>query len=167
MRQLRLDGETLTLTQVEAFLAKDAQVDATETSWEKVAAGARFCEEIAYGDKTYYGINTGFGVLANKRIAKASLEKLQRNLLRSHATGMGADLPEDIVRLMLLLRVNSLLRGYSGVSTEVIKHLLAFINRGLIPAIPAYGSVGASGDLAPLAHMSLPLIGEGWAYLGG
>lgn len=167
MNHLELDGESLSLIDLEAFLSGSHEVRATEQARQRCAECARFCEAIAAGDEAHYGINTGFGVLANKRIAKGSLESLQKNLLRSHATGMGEELPEDIVRLMIVLRVNSLLRGYSGVSLQVIDHLLAFVNGRLTPAIPAYGSVGASGDLAPLAHMALPLIGEGYAYVDG
>jgi len=108
-----------------------------------------------------YGVTTGFGRLAEVAIAKEDQVALQRNLLRSHAAGTGPLLPPDAVRVMLLLRANALARGHSGIRPLVVERLLAFLNRGLLPAIPAMGSVGASGDLAPLAHMTLPLMGEG------
>jgi histidine ammonia-lyase len=167
MKEIVLDGESLSLSDLDTFLDDDVRVSASEPARGRVQVAAEFCEKISRSDQAHYGINTGFGSFANRRIDKKSLGQLQKNLLRSHATGMGRDLPDDIVRLMMLLRVNSLLRGFSGVSLAVVDHLLAFINRGVIPSVPEYGSVGASGDLAPLAHMALPLIGEGAACVGG
>lgn len=116
----------------------------------------------------YYGINTGFGALAQERIPDDQLEMLQRNLLLSHAVGVGALVPKTISRLMLQLKIHALGLGYSGVSMETFERLLLFEGRGLIPAVPSHGSVGASGDLAPLAHMALPLLGFGffWAADG-
>jgi histidine ammonia-lyase len=110
---------------------------------------------------SYYGINTGFGALASTRIDPQQLGKLQENLIRSHAVGVGTLIPKAISKLMLGLKAHSLGLGYSGISTETFKRLVIFYNKGLIPAIPSQGSVGASGDLAPLAHMSLPLLGLG------
>ncbi len=167
MKRLTLDGKSLSVPDIEVFLDGGVEVAASKEARKVVDECARFCERMAFGNDAHYGINTGFGVLAGKRIPADSLQTLQNNLLRSHAVGMGDDLPLDIVRLMMLLRLNSLLRGHSGVSLQLIDHLQAFMNMGLTPAVPSYGSVGASGDLAPLAHMSLPLIGEGWAYVGG
>ncbi len=114
--------------------------------------------------QTYYGINTGFGALAQQRIAAGELETLQRNLLLSHAVGIGELVPKDISRLMLQLKIHALGLGYSGVSMETFERLLAFEARDLIPAVPSRGSVGASGDLAPLAHMALPLLGHGFFW---
>ena len=111
--------------------------------------------------KAYYGINTGFGALASKRIDPSALDQLQYNLLVSHAVGLGELVPREIARLMLELKVHSLSLGYSGISKHVFERLLVFAERGLVPAMPCKGSLGASGDLAPLAHMSLPLIGKG------
>lgn len=123
---------------------------------------ARERVESALGDgKAYYGINTGFGALASARIDDAQLGKLQENLIRSHAVGVGPLIPKTISKLMLGLKAHSLAIGYSGISAETFDRLVLFYNKGLIPAIPSQGSVGASGDLAPLAHMSLPLIGLG------
>ena len=112
----------------------------------------------------YYGINTGFGALAQQRIPDDQLETLQRNLLLSHAVGVGALVPKAISRLMLQLKIHALGLGYSGVSMETFERLLLFEERGLIPAVPSHGSVGASGDLAPLAHMALPLLGFGFFW---
>jgi len=112
-------------------------------------------------EKTHYGINTGFGILANKRISKENLEKLQHNLILSHAVGVGSSVPKEITRLMLLIKIHSLGLGYSGVSEETFNRLIYFARHDLIPVVPSKGSLGASGDLAPLAHMSLPLIGMG------
>jgi histidine ammonia-lyase len=113
-----------------------------------------------------YGVNTGFGKLAGTRIAPGKLAQLQLNLLRSHAAGTGPFLPAPVVRLVLALKAMSLARGASAVRTEVVEALLALLSHDVLPAIPAKGSVGASGDLAPLAHLSLVLIGEGEAFRG-
>ncbi|MBI5274887.1 MAG: histidine ammonia-lyase [Burkholderiales bacterium] len=132
-----------------------------------IRASAQLVQRATDGDAPVYGVNTGFGKLATKRIAREDLAVLQLKLLRSHAVGVGEPLAERVVRLILLLKAASLARGYSGVREEVIDGLLALHNRGVIPVIPCQGSVGASGDLAPLAHLSLPLIGEGEAFFGG
>lgn len=114
--------------------------------------------------KTYYGINTGFGVLANERVSDEKLSQLQRNLILSHSVGVGDLVPKEICRLMLQLKVHALGIGYSGISVETFQRLLFFLEHDLIPAVPEKGSVGASGDLAPLAHMSLPLLGLGYFW---
>ncbi|MBD2798102.1 histidine ammonia-lyase [Xenorhabdus sp. 18] len=118
-------------------------------------------------NRTAYGINTGFGLLANTRIAAQDLEELQRSIVLSHAAGVGEPLPDDIVRLIMVLKINSLARGYSGIRLDVIEGLIALVNADVYPCIPSKGSVGASGDLAPLAHMSLLLLGEGQARYRG
>ena len=110
---------------------------------------------------TIYGINTGFGKLANVRIAPDQLDQLQVNLIRSHAAGVGAPLPADVVRAVMLLRANVLLRPTSGVRPELVDALVALLNAGVVPLVPEQGSVGASGDLAPLSHIALALMGEG------
>ena len=124
-------------------------------------------DEAAQGGDAVYGVNTGFGKLANQRIAQADLETLQLNLLRSHAVGVGEPMSEPVVRLILLMKAASLARGYSGIRELVIDRLFAFYNLGITPVIPCQGSVGASGDLAPLAHLCLPLIGEGEVFFEG
>lgn len=119
--------------------------------------------QVVAEDRTVYGINTGFGLLAQTRIKSEDLENLQRSLVLSHAAGVGELLDDDLVRLILALKVNSLARGYSGIRPTVVRALIALVNAEVYPAIPAQGSCGASGDLAPLAHMSLLLLGEGRA----
>jgi histidine ammonia-lyase len=132
-----------------------------------IRASAEMVRRATAGDAPVYGVNTGFGKLAMKRIAREDLALLQLKLLRSHAVGVGEPLSARVVRLVLLLKAASLARGYSGVREEVVDGLLALHNRGVLPVIPAQGSVGASGDLAPLSHLSLPLIGEGEAFFEG
>jgi len=135
---------------------RELRTDATA-----VADSRRYVERALASDAPVYGINTGFGALADKRIAPARLAELQRNLLLSHACGTGEPLSPDISRLMLRLKIHALSLGYSGISEPVFKQLLSLDQHGIVPWIPSRGSVGASGDLAPLAHMSLPLIGAG------
>lgn len=132
----------------------------------RIMASRRIVEKALKDGKAYYGINTGFGVLATQRITTDKLIKLQRNLLLSHAVGVGDFVPKEISRLMLQLKIHALGIGYSGISVETFNRLIHFLDEGLIPAIPQKGSVGASGDLAPLAHMSLPLIGLGQIWNG-
>ncbi len=132
-----------------------------------VRKSAATIQAIVAEDRTVYGVNTGFGKLASTRIARADLETLQRNLVLSHATGTGAPLPDPIVRLVMAMKAASLARGYSGISEATLDHLLALLDRGVLPVIPEKGSVGASGDLAPLAHMTAAMLGVGDARYGG
>jgi len=138
-----------------------ARVHALKTDHSRVRASRAVVERALLDGKAYYGINTGFGALASKRIDPASLDQLQHNLLLSHAVGLGALVPRELCKLMLELKLHSLSLGYSGISEPAFKLLLQFAERGLVPAVPSKGSLGASGDLAPLAHLSLPLIGKG------
>lgn len=128
---------------------------------EPVRRSRKIVEHALLDGHAHYGINTGFGVLANKRISSADLATLQKNILLSHACGMGDPVPPEITRLMLQLKIHSLSLGYSGVSEQTFNQLLELEDQGIVPWIPSRGSVGASGDLAPLAHMCLPLIGRG------
>lgn len=139
----------------------DATVTDHESSAESVDRSRLIVEAALSDGSAYYGINTGFGVLAGKRVDPERLATLQRNLLLSHAVGVGDPIPKDVTRIMLQLKVHALALGYSGVSRTTFDRLVAFARRDLIPVVPSRGSVGASGDLAPLAHMSLPLIGLG------
>ncbi len=132
-----------------------------------IRASAALVHAAAAGGDAVYGVNTGFGKLASTRIARGDLALLQLKLLRSHSVGVGEPLSERVVRLILILKAASLARGYSGVREEVVDGLIALHNQGVIPVIPCQGSVGASGDLAPLAHLCLPLIGEGEAFYKG
>lgn len=167
MEEIVLDGESLTMALVDRFLSDDLAVALSAAAMERVEACHRFCRRLAEGEEAVYGVNTGFGQFARTRIEKGKLTDLQVNLLRSHAVGMGEYLEPEVVRLMMLLRLNSLLRGHSGVSTETVRLLGDVLNRGIVPAVPRYGSVGASGDLAPLAHVALALVGEGRVFHRG
>jgi histidine ammonia-lyase len=118
-------------------------------------------------DEVIYGITTGFGEFKDVKISSANLEQLQKNLILSHAAGVGKYVPDFIARLMLLFRINSLASGYSGVRLELINHLIKIFNSGIIPLIPSQGSVGSSGDLSPLSHLALTAIGEGKCKLDG
>ena len=161
-QNLILDGSSLTIAEV-VRVARDpgARIGvAPEARAALGASRARVNAAVATG-ATIYGINTGFGKLANVRIAPDQLEQLQINLIRSHAAGVGLLLPPDIVRAVMVLRANVLIRPTSGVRPELVDALVALINSGLVPAVPEQGSVGASGDLAPLSHIALTLMGEG------
>jgi histidine ammonia-lyase len=133
----------------------------------RVAAARRAVESALTAGRAVYGINTGFGRLADVRVPDAKLRRLQLNLVRSHAAGVGAPLDPHVCRLAFALRIANLCRGHSGVRRELIEHAIAVFNAGIIPVLPSRGSVGASGDLAPLAHMALVLLGEGRAWLDG
>lgn len=133
----------------------------------RIAASRATVEAIVAGPEPVYGVTTGFGQLADVRIAPADAEALQLNLVRSHAVGSGPPLPEEVVRGMIDLLASSLARGHSGVRPELVELLLALLERGVVPVVPSKGSVGSSGDLAPLAHLALVLVGEGEARHGG
>jgi histidine ammonia-lyase len=137
------------------------------SAWERVAASTEVIDKVLSEHRVAYGVNTGFGILARKRIADADVTELQRRLVLSHAVGTGPLLEDKVVRLVLLTKANALARGHSGVRRPVIEALLALLNCGIYPAIPAKGSVGASGDLAPLAHLSATLIGIGQMRIKG
>jgi histidine ammonia-lyase len=136
-------------------------------AWQRVTASSEVIEKVLDNGRGVYGVNTGFGILAQKRIADADVTELQRRLVLSHAVGTGPLLEDRVVRLVLLTKANALARGHSGVRRPVIEALLALLNAGIYPAIPAKGSVGASGDLAPLAHLSAALIGVGQMRVRG
>jgi histidine ammonia-lyase len=162
-----IDGETLTLEQVSEVARRHALVEISDGAGKRVIAARQLVERLAAGDAPTYGVNTGFGTLSEVRIDKGDLKKLQRNLILSHSAGVGAPLSEHEARAMLLLRANALAKGYSGVRFETLSLLCEMLNRDVIPVIPERGSVGASGDLAPLAHLALALIGEGEVLRGG
>jgi len=139
---------------------EDFNVSLNPDCFPAIKASTETVQNIIDADKTVYGINTGFGLLASTRIADHDLKLLQRSLVLSHATGLGQLLDDEVVALVMILKINSLSRGFSGIRLEVIELLIEMFNRGIYPCIPSKGSVGASGDLAPLAHMSCALIGE-------
>ena len=162
MKDLQLTPGTLSLSQLRAVYSDPGnfQITLDPDCLSDIHAASQTVKDLLDTDKTVYGINTGFGLLASTRIADQDLRLLQRSLVLSHSTGMGELLDDDVVALVMLLKINSLSRGYSGVRLEIIELLIALFNLGIYPCIPSKGSVGASGDLAPLAHMSCALIGE-------
>jgi histidine ammonia-lyase len=163
---IELDGRSLTLPSLVAIADGDERVAIAPAAAERVRAARAVVDRKAHGDEAVYGINTGFGSFAEVRIAPDALEALQRNLVRSHAAGVGPALPVRAVRAAMALRANVLAKGYSGIRLETLEALVALINAGVHPVVPSRGSVGASGDLAPLAHIALVLIGEGQAEPG-
>jgi histidine ammonia-lyase len=164
---VELDGRTLSLEAIEDVAVRGASVRVAASARERVAA-ARACVERQFrAGATIYGVTTGFGRMANVTIALGDVDALQQNLVRSHSAGTGPALREELVRAAGVLRVSSLAAGHSGIRLETLELLTEILNRGVTPVVPAQGSVGASGDLAPLAHMTLTLIGEGEATYGG
>jgi histidine ammonia-lyase len=151
----------LSLAQLRSIHAGPQKLSLQAAARERIRASAAVVQAAAAGEAPVYGVNTGFGKLANQRISAEQLDMLQLNLIRSHSVGVGEPLTPEVVRLMLALKAASLARGHSGVREEVVDTLIAVHNAGLVPYVPAQGSVGASGDLAPLAHMTLALLGEG------
>ncbi|HTN45073.1 MAG TPA: histidine ammonia-lyase [Flavipsychrobacter sp.] len=146
---------------------KDNTLEISREASKAIEVNREYLDNILQEGKTFYGINTGFGSLCNVRIENSELSQLQENLVCSHACGMGDEVPQDIVRWMLLLKIHALSKGYSGVRKEIVDRLIAFYNAGIIPVVYELGSLGASGDLAPLAHLSLPLLGKGEVYYEG
>jgi histidine ammonia-lyase len=168
MAQFTLNVGNLSITDLmHLTYTKDATIKITEQDYTNIQAATDLVAETIKNGITAYGINTGFGLLANTIIPNDQLEELQRKIVLSHACGVGEYLPDQTVRLLLLLKINSLARGFSGIRPVTVDYLIALFNNQIYPCIPAKGSVGASGDLAPLAHMSMTLIGEGEARVNG
>lgn len=162
-----LIGQPLTLEDVVQVARHHAPVALDDEAREQVRASRRYIEQVLAEERVVYGVTTGFGKFAQVRISPEDTRLLQRNLLLSHAMGVGDPFPTEVVRAMMLLRAQSLALGHSGIREEVLDLLIAMLNRGVHPIVPSQGSVGASGDLAPLAHMCLPIIGEGRAEYQG
>lgn len=162
-----LDGDNLTLNDFVAVTRLGAQVKIAPAAVEKVLASRRVVEDLLAKGRPMYGINTGFGKFADVAIAEDEINLLQINLIRADAVGIGEPLPREVVRGILLLRANSIVKGFSGARMDVPQTLVDMLNKGVHPVIPEKGSVGASGDLCPLAHMVLPMIGEGEAEYDG
>ena len=160
-----LDGDTLTLDEVVLIARGGARAQLSPAARDRVRRARALVEARLEDGRAHYGINTGFGTLAEVRIAREDLGRLQRNLVLSHAAGVGAPLPAAEARALMLLRANVLAKGVSGIREETLDLLLALLDRGVLPVVPERGSVGASGDLAPLAHLALLLIGEGEALV--
>ncbi|MGB9756896.1 MAG: histidine ammonia-lyase [Candidatus Bipolaricaulaceae bacterium] len=163
---LELDGH-LTVEEAEKVVFEGEPVGLSPAAQEKLLASHKALLALLEKDVAVYGVNTGFGALSRLRVPQEELSQLQLNLVRSHAAGVGEPLPERVVRAALLFRANSFLQGASGVRPELVELLLGMLNRGVYPVIPSQGSVGASGDLGPLAHLALVLLGEGKARFGG
>jgi histidine ammonia-lyase len=164
---MELHGQPLSLTEIAAVALGTVPVEVSESARPSVIASRKIIDEIVGRGAVVYGVNTGFGKLADMRVPHEELRDLQLNLVRSHACGIGAPLSESEVRAMMLLRANVLTLGFSGIRLEIIEMLCEMLNCGVHPVIPEKGSVGASGDLAPLAHLALSLIGEGEAFFEG
>jgi histidine ammonia-lyase len=164
---MELNGQTLTLAEIAAVALEDVDVNVSSSVRPRVLASRKVVEGIIARDDVVYGVSTGFGKLSDVRIRHDDLGELQLNLVRSHSCGIGNPLSEAEVRAMMLLRANVLSLGLSGVRFEIIEMLCEMLNRRVCPVVPEKGSVGASGDLAPLAHLALSLIGEGEAFFQG
>jgi histidine ammonia-lyase len=164
---LELNGQPLSLDEISQVAAGSMDAAIAPAALPRIAASQAVVQRIIANNETAYGINTGFGKMSDVRVGIADLRQLQRNLVRSHACGLGEPLEEPEVRAMLLLRANVLAKGLSGVRYQLIELLVALLNRRVHPVIPGKGSVGASGDLAPLAHLALVPIGEGEAFFEG
>jgi histidine ammonia-lyase len=163
-----LTGEDLTVDDVWRVAVDGGHASLTDVAREKMGAARELVERAAHGSQEHtYGVNTGFGRFVSTSIPEELTEELQLRLLRSHACGVGEPYPPEIVRAAMLLRANALAKGYSGARVETVELLLECLNRGVLPFVPSRGSVGASGDLAPLAHLALPLVGEGEAWMDG
>lgn len=162
-----MDGGPLSPSQVAAVALGEVEARASDQIESRMAPAREVVDRAVDSDEIVYGITTGFGALATTHIGREDTESLQYNLLRSHATGVGDPMPDEIVRAMLLLRARTLSVGHSGVRPVIVHKLLELLSRGFLPVVPSQGSVGASGDLAPFAHLALPLIGEGRVRVDG
>ena len=164
----KIDSQIINFSQISRILDSPSKLELSEEATKKITRCREYLDNrLKSGEEVIYGINTGFGSLYNCVISREDLGKLQKNLVMSHACGVGEEVPQKVVRLMLLLKAQSLSYGNSGVQLETVQRLLDFYNEGVIPVVYQYGSLGASGDLAPLAHLSLPLIGMGEVYFKG
>jgi histidine ammonia-lyase len=162
-----IDGESLTIDDVVQVARFGKKVEIAASAYDQIKKSRDVIENAIKEGRTVYGVNTGFGDLASVSIGPKDLAKLQVNLIRSHSVGVGEPFPIEVVRGMILLRANALVKGYSGIRFDVVNSLIGMLNSGVTPFVPQQGSVGSSGDLAPLAHMVLVLIGEGEAFYMG
>lgn len=163
MGRVIIDGGNLTLVDIINVARDNYQVELSSEAKCKVLQSRKIVDTIVEENKVVYGITTGFGKFSDVTISQEDCKKLQKNLILSHACGYGSNFPKEIVRTIMLLRANALAKGYSGIRLETLNTLIDMINKGVHPCIPEKGSLGASGDLAPLAHMVLPMLGEGEA----
>lgn len=163
-QQILLDGNSLSLNQIEDLLKKNTPASLSPKAAAKMKKSRALIEKWMKEEKVIYGVTTGFGEFSNVKISPDKIKELQRNLIFSHSAGTGKPLPPKIVKIMMLLRVNALAKGHSGIRTETAEAMLAMMNNGIIPVVPSQGSVGSSGDLVQLSHLVLSLLGEGTAY---
>ena len=164
----KLGEKMLSISVIAEIIAEDKQLALSTKAKQKIKACRKYLDDkIAKSSEPIYGINTGFGALCNHKITNKDLEKLQKNLVLSHACGTGDKVPDEIVKIMLLLKVQSLSYGHSGVQLETVERLIEIFNKDILPVVFQQGSLGASGDLSPLAHLSLPLLGEGKVVVDG
>lgn len=160
-----ISSKILSLSEINKFLLEQTPLKLSEEATKKIIDCRQYLDSILkQSDKPFYGINTGFGSLYNVKISNENLTKLQENLVMSHACGTGEEVPKQVVKLMLLLKIQSLSYGHSGVQLQTVERLIDFYNHDILPVVYTQGSLGASGDLAPLAHLALPLIGKGNVY---
>lgn len=164
---LVLNGKDLTIQDIKQFLKEDGQISISEEALVNVRKSRETVEQIIKNKETIYGITTGFGLFSDVLIEKEKYNDLQVNLIRSHSCGTGKPFPDNVSLIMMVLRLNTMLKGHSGVTEKLVSLLVEFINRRIIPVIPEQGSLGASGDLAPLSHLALALIGEGDVHYKG
>jgi len=168
VKAYKIGEQPLTLSVVAEIIASNTPLALSQEAKKKIKDCRKFLDKkIAKSDQPIYGINTGFGSLCNYKVSKDELKKLQRNLVLSHACGTGDEVPQEVVKIMLLLKVQSLSYGHSGVQLKTVERLIDMFNNEVLPVVYQQGSLGASGDLAPLAHLSLPLFGEGEVYFEG
>ena len=163
-----ISSDLLSIEKINEIISYDLKLELSEEARANIVKCRSYLDDkLKLNDNPIYGINTGFGSLCNVKISNENLSKLQENLVKSHACGTGEEVPQEIVKIMLLLKIQSLSYGHSGVQLETVERLIGFYNNDILPVIYTQGSLGASGDLAPLAHLSLPLIGEGEVYKDG
>ncbi|MBU4484881.1 histidine ammonia-lyase [bacterium] len=167
MKSIELNGKNLNLNVIKSFMQGDCKIAIAKSFQAKINKCRDFIEEKIKSHEPIYGVNTGFGLFANKKIDDKDLLELQKNLILSHAVGVGEPFTVEIARLIMLFRANVLAAGYSGIRLETLEMLVDMINKGVTPVIPRKGSVGASGDLAPLSHIVLTMMGHGDAFYGG
>lgn len=163
-----IDNNWISLVEIDSILTDNKKIELSESAKNVIQKCRTYLDEkVARNERLIYGVNTGFGSLCNTAVSSEDLEQLQINLVLSHACGTGEEVPSELVKRMILLKILGLSHGHSGVQLETVERLIFFFNNNIIPVVYQQGSLGASGDLAPLAHLSLPLIGEGEVYLNG